>query len=162
MAGPSRTGDAVPAPQWRHFTFFDVEAVKDAEDLAQSPRALRDLTPPFVITATSPGSPLNPAVIVSSANSISILDRHFVPERTFTAWEGQGRTTALIEAAGILLAVGDEDGTRQPVLKIWDLTREDKRSPAGGPLLMRNVRIQQASGRPHPVSRAACALHLPP
>ncbi len=29
------------ALQWRQFTFFDLEEVKDAEDLAQSPKAVR-------------------------------------------------------------------------------------------------------------------------
>lgn len=29
------------APQWRQFTFFDLEDVKDADDISQSPRALR-------------------------------------------------------------------------------------------------------------------------
>ena len=29
------------APQWRQFNFFDVEEVKDAQDLASSPRVLR-------------------------------------------------------------------------------------------------------------------------
>lgn len=29
------------APQWRQFTFFDVEEVKDGQDLASSPRVLK-------------------------------------------------------------------------------------------------------------------------
>jgi hypothetical protein len=29
------------APQWRQFSFFDLEDVKDAEDLASSPRSLK-------------------------------------------------------------------------------------------------------------------------
>lgn len=43
-AGPS-TGVAVDsqmaASQWRQFTFFDVEEVKDDQDLASSPRVLK-------------------------------------------------------------------------------------------------------------------------
>lgn len=154
MAGPSRGGEP-SAPQWRQFNFFDVDTVKDAEDLAASPRGLRDLAPPVVVCPTSPGSPLQPAVIVSSGNSIYLFDRHFVVIRTFTAWEGSGRATALVEAGGLLLAVGEDEGSRQPVLKVWDLTREAKKAAGGGPVLMRNVRIQQSSGRPHPVSDLA-------
>lgn len=44
-AGPSQAGMAAgqtPAgPQWRQFNFFDVEGVKDIEDLAQAPAAIR-------------------------------------------------------------------------------------------------------------------------
>jgi hypothetical protein len=56
------------------------------------------------------------------------------------------------EAGGILVAIGEEEGSRWPVLKIWDLTREDKKKGGGGgPVLMRNVKIQHGQ-RPHPVS----------
>lgn len=149
MAGPSRV-DALSAPQWRQFNFFDLDTVKDVEDLAVAPRALRDLVQPIVVTPTSPSSPLTPSLIVSSGNSIIVFDRHFVPQRTFTAWEGKGRATALLEAGGLLLAIGEDEGSRQPILKVWDLSEDDKKR--GGPLLMRNVRIQPPSGRPHPVS----------
>lgn len=155
MAGPSRGADALTAaPQWRVFNFFDVDTVKDSEDLAASPKALRDLSPPVVVCSTSLGSPLQPAVIISSGSTITLFDRHFTPIRSFTAWEGTGRATALVEAGGLLLAVGEDESTRQPVLKVWDLTREAKKTSGGGPVLMRNVRIQHASGRPHPVSWA--------
>jgi hypothetical protein len=151
MAGPSRAPDT-SASQWRQFTFFDLDSVKDADDLASSPRAVKELSPPVVATPTSPDSPLSPSLIVSSGNTITVFDRHFVPERSFPAWEGSGRATALVEAGGLLLAVGEDEGSRQPVLKVWDLTRDEKRR-RGDPLLMRNVKIQQAAGRPHPVCK---------
>lgn len=48
MASPSTAGPSsgqaragqMAAPQWRQFTFFDTEEVKDAEDLGSSPRVL--------------------------------------------------------------------------------------------------------------------------
>jgi len=89
-------------------------------------------------------------VIVSSGSSITFVDRHFATERSFTAWEANGRAIALEEAGGILVAIGEEEGSRWPVLKVWDLTRDDKKK-GGGPVLMRNVRIQHGQ-RPHPVS----------
>lgn len=49
------------------------------------------------------------------------------------------------------MGIGDDD-SRYPVLKIWDLTREEKKKAGGGPVLMRNVRIQHGQ-RPHPVCR---------
>ncbi|GMK53786.1 hypothetical protein CspeluHIS016_0103720 [Cutaneotrichosporon spelunceum] len=158
MAGPSRAPDA-SAPQWRQFTFFDLDNVKDADDLASSPRAVKELSPPVVATPTSPDSPLPPSLIVSSGNTVTVFDRHFVPERSFQAWEGSGRATALVEAGGLLLAVGEDEGSRQPVLKVWDLTRGEKRR-RGDPLLMRNVKIQQTAGRPHPVSAVALTTNL--
>jgi hypothetical protein len=88
-------------------------------------------------------------VIISSGSSITFVDRHFATERSFIAWESNGRAIALEEAGGILVGIGEEEGSRWPVLKVWDLTRDDKKK--GGPVLMRNVRIQHGQ-RPHPVS----------
>lgn len=81
---------------------------------------------------------------------MTFVDRHFGVERSFTAWDNNGRATALEEAGGILVAIGEEEGSRWPVLKIWDLTRDEKKR-SGAPVLMRNVRIQHGQ-RPHPVS----------
>ncbi|WVQ96313.1 hypothetical protein IAU59_003417 [Kwoniella sp. CBS 9459] len=151
-AGPS-------APQWRSFTFFDVDDVKDVDDIAQSPRAIRTLTPPSIITPTSHDSPISPSIIVSSGTSITILDRHLAPERSFRAWETNGRAIALLEAGGLLVGIGEEEGSRWPVLKIWDLTREERRKKERGPVLVRNVRIQHGQ-RPHPVSSIALTSNL--
>ena len=74
-----------------------------------------------------------------------------MPTRTFKAWDNNGRGTALLEAGGLLVGIGEEEGSRYPVLKIWDLSREEKKKAGGGPVLMRNVRIQHGQ-RPHPVS----------
>ena len=98
-------------------------------------------------------------MIISSGTNITFVDRHIAPERTFTAWEANGRAIALEEAGGMIVGIGEEEGSRWPVLKIWDLTREDKKRVGGGPVLMRNVRIQHGQ-RPHPVS---CTIgHLDP
>lgn len=154
---PSHAGQT--APQWRQFTFFDVEDVKDEQDLAQSPRAIRQLTPPVVITTTAPKSPLSPSLIVSSSRNISILDKHFSVERSFTAWEQNGRATFLLEAAGLLVAIGEEEGTLWPLLKVWDLTKEDKKSAERRPVLLRSVRIQHGQ-RPHPVRSSLNVISL--
>lgn len=107
------------------------------------------LHPSAIIISTAPQSPLRPAVIISSGSTITFVDRHFAPERSFTAWDTNRRATALEEAGGILVAIGEEEGTPWSVLKIWDLTRETKKT--GGPVLMRSVRIQHGQ-RPSPVS----------
>ena len=41
MAPPAVAGPSSSGPQWRQFTFFDLEEIKDAEDLAQRPKAIR-------------------------------------------------------------------------------------------------------------------------
>ena len=166
------------APQWRQFTFFDLEDVKDADDISQSPRALRvslqfsqralplavkvdradepkDLAPPIVLTPTSPASPLAPSVILASGNNIAFLDRQFAPERSFRAWEGTGRATALVEAGGLPSRLVRKRGVGIPCSRSG--TSRGMRSARGqncasGPVLMRNVRIQHGQ-RPHPVSR---------
>ncbi|ODN93457.1 vacuolar membrane protein [Cryptococcus wingfieldii CBS 7118] len=154
---PSHAGTS--APQWRQFTFFDVHDVKDTHDLDQSPRAIRQLTPPLAVTSTTSQSPLPPSLILASGQTITQVDRYFTPERSFTAWERNGRATALLEAGGLLVGIGEEDGSLWPVLKVWDLTKEDKKHPERRPVLLRNVRIQHGQ-RPHPVSAVALTTTL--
>ncbi|WVQ84353.1 hypothetical protein IAT38_006505 [Cryptococcus sp. DSM 104549] len=163
MTTPSHAGPS--APQWRSFTFFDVEDVKDSEDLAQSPRAIRVLTPPVEFTTTSPLSPLAQSAVVASSDTITILDRHLVPTR---AWDSKGRITHLLEAGGILVAVAEDVNSRHPMLKIWDLTKDEKRKDKETdvkekvPVLLRNARIQktQHDQRPHPVTSIALTSNL--
>lgn len=116
------------------------------------PADTQDLSPPIQITTSALDSPLPPCLIVASGQTISVLDRSYDVTASWAAWEGNGRATAIMERNGLLVAIGDEDGSRHPVLKIWDLTRADKRR--GGPVMMRNVKVQHGQ-RPHPVS---CAL----
>lgn len=51
-----------------------------------------------------------------------------------------------MEAGGLLVGVGDDE-KGFPVLKIWDLTRDEKKIKGGAPVLLRNVRIQHGSRR---------------
>lgn len=115
----------------------------------------QDLSPPILVSSTTHGSPLPSSLIISSGSTISVLARHLDVSISWTAWQGKGRATAMLESGGLLVVIGDEDGNRYPVLKIWDLTREDRRrkggAGGGGPLLLRHVNIQHGQ-RPHPVS----------
>lgn len=92
---------------------------------------VQDLRPPIALTPSSPKSPLSPSLILSSGQTITLLDRHFAPSKSWKAWEGYGRGIFLIEAGGLLVAIGDEDGSPFPVLKIWDLTRDEKKKAGG-------------------------------
>lgn len=66
-----------------------------------------------------------------------------------------------MEGGGILVTIGvrckellsltqqEEEESRFPVLKIWDLARDDRKLKR--PVLMRSLKIQHGQ-RPHPVS----------
>ncbi|KAF7976736.1 hypothetical protein HWV62_5706 [Athelia sp. TMB] len=58
----------------------------------------------------------------------------------------------MAEGRGILITLGEEDAVRSPLLKIWDLTKMDKK--LGTPNLLRSTKVQP-SNRPHPVSSIA-------
>ena len=111
----------------------------------------QEARPPLVIAASSPSADgPEPHLIISSRTDITIVDRGFKPVKRWKAWDGNGRATALLETGGLLLGIGEDDTSRYPVLKVWDLAREDKKKPETGPVLLRNVRIQHGQ-RPHPV-----------
>lgn len=57
------------------------------------------------------------------------------------------------------MGIGEEEGSRFPVLKVWDLTKDEKKRAGGGPVLMRNVRIQHGQ-RPHPVGPDAYSVEV--
>jgi hypothetical protein len=55
----------------------------------------------------------------------------------------------MVERKGVLVTLGEEDGVRSPVLKIWDLEKMDKK--LGTPVLLRSAKVSTGN-RPHPVS----------
>ncbi|KDQ10183.1 hypothetical protein BOTBODRAFT_190653 [Botryobasidium botryosum FD-172 SS1] len=73
--------------------------------------------------------------------SIHVLDCEFVAHLG-------GRGTHLAEKRGVLVTLGEEEVTRLPLLKKWDLEHNEKMT--GLPLLPRPVKVQGGSG-PHPV-----------
>jgi hypothetical protein len=81
------------------------------------------------------------------------MNKQFLPDRTFDAWNTSRGGTALLEAGGLLVGIEEEEGSRYPLLKVWDLTRDEKKKGGvpGQPVLLRSVRIQHGQ-RPHPVS----------
>ena len=52
----------------------------------------------------------------------------------------------------MLVTLGEEDGVRAPLLKVWDLEKVEKKSGSGvgTPVLLRSVKVQTGN-RPHPV-----------
>ncbi|KAI6030894.1 hypothetical protein F5J12DRAFT_903240 [Pisolithus orientalis] len=81
-------------------------------------------------------------------SSIHILNQNFVSVASWVAHVG-GRVTHMIERQGMLVTIGEEDNIRSAVMKIWNLSKIDKRS--SGPSLLRSAKVQP-SGKPHPVS----------
>jgi hypothetical protein len=63
------------------------------------------------------------------------------------------------ERKGVLVTLGEEDGVRSPLLKIWDLEKVDKKLGLSTPVLLRSVKVQ-TSNRPHPVSLYVAAYSI--
>lgn len=61
----------------------------------------------------------------------------------------------MAEGRGVLITVGEEEGpkegSKEPLLKCWDLTRDERKGGGGAPVLMRSVKVNRR-GRIHPVS----------
>jgi vacuolar protein sorting-associated protein 11 len=58
----------------------------------------------------------------------------------------------MVERRGVLVTLGEEDGVRAPLLKVWDLEKVEKKSGVGMgmPVLLRSAKVQTGN-RPHPV-----------
>jgi hypothetical protein len=95
--------------------------------------------------------------------TVHLLGKDFEAEQSWTA-HASGRVMHMVARKGILVTVGvrlywhsvglgahppqDEDGSRYPLLKIWDLQRFDTKS--GQPALLRTAKVQH-NNKPHPV-----------
>ncbi|KAI0293593.1 hypothetical protein BC826DRAFT_1105023 [Russula brevipes] len=138
------------APGWRQFPFFDVVPVRDAHDLAESPNILRVATSISAVTSSAYG-----VVVADMHGSVHVIDKEFEPVSSWVAHVG-GRVTHMVEQRGYLVTLGEEDGVRNPLLKIWHLEKADKN---GAPTLLRSTKVQ-TSNRPHPVTSIALSAGL--
>ena len=104
--------------------------------------------------------------------SLHLLNRDFELTRSWVAHVG-GRVTHMIASKNLLVTLGvrpsivnigrmfivvnsqEEESSRMPLLKIWDLEKNDKRSSS--PVLLRSVKVQHGN-RPHPVCQNRHAL----
>ncbi|KAI6129972.1 hypothetical protein EV401DRAFT_1851890 [Pisolithus croceorrhizus] len=87
-------------------------------------------------------------VVADIHGSIHILNQSFISVASWVAHVG-GRVTHMIERQGTLVTIGEEDNVRSAIMKIWNLSKMDKRT--NGPSLLRSAKVQP-SGKPHPVS----------
>ncbi|KAI0271206.1 hypothetical protein BGY98DRAFT_1126715 [Russula aff. rugulosa BPL654] len=147
---PTAAASTTSAPGWRQFPFFDVVPVKDVHDLAESPHILRVGTSISTITSSPYG-----AVVADIHGSVHVLNKEFEPISSWVAHVG-GRVTHMVERRGYLVTLGEEDGVRNPLLKIWHLEKTDKN---GAPTLLRSTKVQ-TSNRPHPVTSIALSAGL--
>ncbi|TDL21592.1 hypothetical protein BD410DRAFT_789710 [Rickenella mellea] len=142
-------GSAV-APAWRQFPFFEVAPVKDIHDLASPPEVFKN-TPE--ISAVSPSSV--GVLLADIYGTIHVLSKDFESVHSWVA-HVSGRVTHMVDRDGILVTVGEEESTPQPLLKIWDLRKLNKTST---PKLLRSIKLQHGN-RPHPVSTVALSSSL--
>ncbi|KAF8575784.1 hypothetical protein K439DRAFT_1397850 [Ramaria rubella] len=139
------------APAWRQFSFFNINPVKDAGDLASPPDIFKIPAEIAAVTPSSVG-----LLVADIHGSIHLLTRNFEPTRSWIAHVG-GRVTHMNARKGILVTLGEEESSRMPLFKIWDLERNDKKT--GTPTLLRSVKVQHGN-RPHPVSTLALSNNL--
>ncbi len=210
---------AAAGPAWRQFSFFESSPVRDADDFAKPPAALRSANevaaicqchvrpPPSALAsdaAAGSASPSEPPVSAavrfdeSSASSskaarankasrkqpctlvstihgrIKVLDPDTLQE--LAAWDAfssgavAGRVTHLSsDARGRVITLGEEDSSRFPILRVWDIrtgrsaSRQADSATADGakatwmPRLLAEGKVQHGS-RPHPI---AAVSHTP-
>ncbi|CDS01005.1 related to PEP5-vacuolar biogenesis protein [Sporisorium scitamineum] len=208
---------AAAGPAWRQFSFFESSPVRDVDDFAKAPSALRNpnevaavcqcpIRPP--LSALSNGTDPTPSVhfdadpsastskpakaskavrkqpctlVGTIQGKIKVLDPETYQELSswdaFSSAGASGRVTHLsCDARGRVVTLGEEDGSRFPILRIWDL--RNGRNPShqeatatsqsnGRPVTAQNVtwmprllaegKVQHGS-RPHPI---AAILHTP-
>ncbi|PKY50426.1 hypothetical protein RhiirA4_530320, partial [Rhizophagus irregularis] len=96
-------------------------------------------------------------ILADSSGYVHIVDRSFNVQ-SFIAYEG-GRVTHMkqIKQKNILLTVGEEDFPIFPIIKIWDLDKQDKSK--GIPICLRTIKVNHG-GKPFPVSTIAVLDNL--
>ncbi|EIW86132.1 hypothetical protein CONPUDRAFT_114267 [Coniophora puteana RWD-64-598 SS2] len=151
MAAPPSASAGASAEALRTFSFFDLERVSDVHDLANSPEILRNATDISTVVSSAAG-----LLVADTHGSIHLLKPDFSP---ITSWIAHvnGRVTHMVERDGILITVGDEDGVRASLLKVWELAKIDQRT--GAPNLLRSTKVQPGN-RPHPVSSIALSSSM--
>lgn len=190
---------AAAGPAWRQFSFFESSPVRDIDDFAKSPAALRSPTevaavchcpvrpPPSALSPTSSDPNTSSAVVAFDTDpstsstkptraakaarkqpctlvgtiqgTIKVLDPETFQE--LAAWDAfssagvVGRVTHLsCDARGRVVSFGEEDSSRFPVLRIWDLRtgRSAKDCEVKWmPRLLAEGKVQHGS-RPHPIA----------
>ncbi|GLB34509.1 putative zinc-finger [Lyophyllum shimeji] len=145
------TATGATAPAWRHYPFFDVVPVKDVHDLDSAPDIFKATPEISTVASSSVG-----VLVADIHGSVHVLNRDFESVASWVAHVG-GRVTHMVERKGVLVTLGEEDGVRSPLLKIWDVVNRDKKT--GTPALLRSTKVQ-LTNRPHPVSTVALSASL--
>ncbi|KAF9073561.1 hypothetical protein BDP27DRAFT_1260105 [Rhodocollybia butyracea] len=144
-------GTNASAPAWHRFSFFNPVQVKDVHDQTSPPEIFKASMEISTVTSSSAG-----VLVADIHGSIHILNKDFESISSWIAHTG-GRVTHMVEKKGILVTLGEENAVQSPLIKIWDLSKQDKRTTA--PILLRSAKVQP-SNRPHPVSTVALSANL--
>ncbi|XP_023235262.1 vacuolar protein sorting-associated protein 11 homolog [Centruroides sculpturatus] len=131
--------------QWRRFSFFDKEVVKDPET-NQPFDKLKDLH----ITCSTNGR--GNVVLGDVEGNLHFLNRQFQLS-SFKAFELNVSHIQQLRHNGILVSVGSDEPGINPLIKIWNLEKTDR---TGKPACLRTIRIQVGST---PVPVTALAVH---
>ncbi|CBQ68432.1 related to PEP5-vacuolar biogenesis protein [Sporisorium reilianum SRZ2] len=216
-AAAAAAATAAAGPAWRQFSFFESSPVRDVDDFAKAPSALRNPNevaavcqcpvrpPPSALSnGADPTSAVHfdadpsastsktakaakaarkqPCTLVGTIQGkVKVLDPETYQELSswgaFSSAGVAGRVTHLsCDARGRVVTLGEEDSSRFPILRIWDLrngrnpSRQESTTaqPNGAPVttaqnvawmprLLAEGKVQHGS-RPHPI---AAISHTP-
>ncbi|SNX85173.1 related to PEP5 - vacuolar biogenesis protein [Melanopsichium pennsylvanicum] len=204
---------AAAGPAWRQFSFFESSPVRDADDFAKPPAALRTpnevaavcqcpVRPPAsalistetTVAVSSPQLDTEPStssgkhpnsskaarrqpctLVGTIQGTIKVLEpetyQELISWDAFSSAGVAGRVTHLsCDTRGRVVSLGEEDSSRFPILRVWDLRagRNPRQDPeANGssstknitwmPRLLAEGKVQHGS-RPHPI---AAVTHTP-
>jgi vacuolar protein sorting-associated protein 11 len=89
-------------------------------------------------------APSSPGLLLADIHgSIHLPNTDFVLTKAGLAHWRRGTGNAH-GGEGVLVTLGEEDGVRAPLLKVWDLEKGEKKSGMGieTPVLLRSVKVQ--------------------
>lgn len=157
-------------PSWRHFTFFDTAPHADSgalpESLAEERVDLVTYVPPY---AGDAAADTNARLFVALGDGrVLVLDAaSYAMLGVWKAYGGPdapGRVTAMQAAteAGMLVTVGEEPGSRFPLLRVWSLPAPADAGASSSdavlrpPMLRAHARVQHGS---KPAAATALEVH---
>ncbi|KAK9896216.1 hypothetical protein P389DRAFT_76246 [Cystobasidium minutum MCA 4210] len=149
------TTAANAAPAWRTFSFFHAQTVSARLEPGTTPEVFKSAPEISTITAGQ-----GVVVVADIHGQVHVCNPDFDVTKSWIA-HNNGRVThmKLAGAKGVLVTIGEEEASPHPVLKVWNIRHDDKKT--GTPRLLASGRIQHTtSNRSHPVSTFAMTASL--
>ncbi|KAG0142163.1 hypothetical protein CROQUDRAFT_662915 [Cronartium quercuum f. sp. fusiforme G11] len=132
---------------WRQLNFFESYPISHKNEILKQTNSITAIT-----------NSNETLILAHNQGQITILNKSFQSIRSWVAFPlGRISLLKITSIKGILISIGDEPDSSFPILKIWNLTIEDKRTSA--PQLIGHS-IIQIGPLPHPVTTIAVTSTL--